>query len=43
MKKCFALFLFLALLLSCMPAAFAEEIGVVPYEIAALDTGHLHS
>lgn len=43
MKKCFALFLSLALLLSCMPAAFAEEIGVVPYEIAALDTGHLHS
>lgn len=38
MKKCFALFLSLALLLSCMPAAFAEEIGVVPYEIAALDT-----
>ena len=38
MKKCFALFLSLALLLSCVPAAFAEEIGVVPYEIAALDT-----
>ena len=38
MKKCFALFLSLALLLSCVTAAFAEEIGVVPYEIAALDT-----
>ena len=38
MKKFFALFLSLALLLGCMPAAFAEEIGVVPYEITALDT-----
>ena len=27
MKKCFALFLSLALLLSCVTAAFAEEIG----------------
>lgn len=38
MKKFFALFLSLALLLGCMPAAFAEEISVVPYEITALDT-----